>query len=186
MEEEIIYVVNEKDQFVRKASRKEVRENALLHRAARVIIINNEGKFLVQKRSLRKDVHPGLWDIGIAETVKEGGSYESTAMRGLLEELGITGVSNIQLMHSVLFKLKYFSPNHNILCKVYNLIYNGKIYAQEEEIDEIKFLTKEDIIDLMEKTGFNPVGKAVFKKYLELKPQPSNKYQTITITITIN
>lgn len=179
--EEIIYVVDEKDQFVRKATRQEVREKALLHRAARVILKNSKNEFLVQKRSLRKDIHPGLWDIGIAETVKGGDSYESTAMRGLLEELGITGISNIQFMHSVLFKLKYFSKNHNILCKVYYLLYSGQIYLQEEEIDEINFLTSKDVIDLTEKTNFNPVGKIVFAKYLELKPQPTNHYQTITI-----
>lgn len=114
MKEEIIYVVNEKDQFVRKATRREVREKALLHRAARVIILNKENKLLVQKRSATKDIHPSMWDIGIAETAKGGDSYESTAMRGLYEELGITGISNIQLMHSVLFKLKYFSLKHNI------------------------------------------------------------------------
>lgn len=181
MEEEIIYVVNEKDQFVRKSTRKEVREKALLHRVARVIIKNNKNEFLVQKRSLKKDIHPGLWDIGIAETVKEGESYESTAMRGLLDELGIIGISNIQLMHSVLFKLKYFSKNHNILCKVYYLLYTGQIYAQEEEIEEIKFLTSKEVIDLTEKANFNPVGKIVFDKYLELKCIPSNKYQIIEI-----
>lgn len=181
MEEEIIYVVDEKDQFVRKATRQEVREKALLHRVTRVIITNSEGKFLVQKRSASKDIHPSMWDIGIAETVKGGGSYESTAMRGLLEELGVTGVSNIQLIYSVLFKMKYFSSQHNTLCKIYNLVYNGQIYAQKEEIDEIKFLTEEEVVDLIGKTNFNPVGKVVFNKYLELKPRPSNKYKTIII-----
>ena len=184
MEEEIIYVVNEKDQFVRKATRQEVREKALLHRAARVIITNNEHKFLVQKRSASKDIHPSMWDIGIAETVKDGDSYESTAMRGLLEELGIIGISNIQMMHSVLFKLKYFSLRHNILCKVYKLSYNGQIQLQEEEIDEVKLLTKEEIINLIEKADFNPVGKVVFSKYLELKPNPSNKYPIIEVKET--
>ena len=181
MEEEIIYVVNEKDQFVRKSTRKEVRENALLHRGARVIIKNKENKFLVHKRSASKDINPLMWDIGIAETVKGGGSYESTAMRGLLEELGIIGISNIQMMHSVLFKLKYFSLRHNILCKVYKLTYSGQIHIQKEEIDDITFLTKEEIISLIEKADFNPVGKVVFNKYLELKPNPSNKYQIIEI-----
>ena len=181
MEEEIIYVVNEKDQFVRKATRQEVREKALLHRTSRVIITNNEQKFLIQKRSATKDIHPSLWDIGIAETVKGGDSYESTAMRGLLEELGIIGISNIQMIHSVLFKLKYFSLMHNIFCKVYKLTYNGQVQRQEEEIEEIKFLTKEEIINLIEKADFNPVGKVVFRKYLELKSNPSNKYPIIEI-----
>ena len=102
-------------------------------------------------------------------------------MRGLLEELGIIGISNIQMMHSVLFKLKYFSLRHNILCKIYQVTYNGQIYTQEDEVDELKFLTKEKIIGLIEKADFNPIGKVVFNKYLELKPNPSNKYQIIEI-----
>lgn len=181
MKEEVIYIVDENDKFIRKSTRKEVRENSLLHRAARVIITNREGGFLIQKRSLGKDIHPGLWDIGIAETVIDGNSYESTAIRGLMEELGVIGISNIQLMHSVLFKLKYFSPNHNILCKVYSLAYNGRIELQAEEIDEAKFATPEEIKILIEKRQFSPVGKVAFEKFLELSPKPSNKYQTITI-----
>ena len=113
MKEEIVYVVNDKDQFVRKATRKEVRENALLHRAARVIILDKEKKILVHKRSKPKDVNSCLWDIGIAETVIGGSSYEGTAMRGLLEELGVTGVSNIQMMHSLLFKIRYSCRREN-------------------------------------------------------------------------
>ena len=167
--EEIIYVVDEKDKFVRKATRKEVRENALLHRAARVIIINHENKFLIQKRPKNKDVNPGLWDMGIAETVRGGDSYESTAMMGLVEELGVIGISNIQMIHSFLFKIKYFSTNHNILCKVYLLIYNGKINIQTEKIDEAAFATTDEVKILIENEKFSPVGKVVFEKYVETK-----------------
>lgn len=120
MEEEILDVVNEKDKFVRKATRKEVREKALLHRVARIIIENNKGELLIQKRSMKKDIYPGHWDVGVAETVKSGEGYESAAMVGLRDELGITGISNIELIHSLLFKIIYKSPEHNILCKVYN------------------------------------------------------------------
>ena len=167
MKEEIIYVVDEKDKFVRKATRQEVREKALLHRTSRVIIKNNKDKLLIQKRSKTKDVNPGLWDVGIAETVIEGGSYEGTAMRGLLEELGITGISNIQLMHSLLFKIRFSSPNHNVFLKVYLLKYNGKIEIQTEEIDQVKFVTFDEIKNLIENKSFSPARKLVFKKYLE-------------------
>src|SRR3989338_8129878 len=167
--DEIVYVVNKKDQFVKKATRKEVREKALLHRVARVIILNDEKKFLIHKRTKNKDINPGLWDIGIAETVIEGDSYESTAMRGLNEELSIQGISNVQLSRSVLFKLIYLSLNHNILCKIFNLIYNGPIYFQKEEIEEIKFLDKGELLELIKSKKFSPVGKTVFETYLKLK-----------------
>ena len=40
--EEVVYVVDEYDKFVRKSTRKEVIEKALIHRTCRVIIINNK------------------------------------------------------------------------------------------------------------------------------------------------
>ena len=169
MEEEYLDVVNEKDQFVRKATRKEVREKALLHRVARLIIEKYKGELLVQKRSMKKDIYPGYWDIGAAETVKSGQSYEGAAMVGLRDELGITGISNIQLMHSLLFKIIYNSPKHNVLCKVYKLLYNGKFNFLDEEVDEVKLLTTEQITDLTQKESFDPVGALVFKKYLDIK-----------------
>jgi len=169
--EEILDVVDEKDQFVRKATRKEVREKVLLYRVARVIVLNNKGEFLVQKRSMDKDIYPGHWDIGVAGTVSSGNGYVGTAMRELMEELGIVGISNIQLMHSFLFKLKYQSSINNEHCKVYKLIYDGKIIPQKEEIDEIKFFTGEESKELVETSNFHPVGAMVFKKYLEFKKQ---------------
>lgn len=164
--EEIIYIVNEKDQFVRKAIRKEVMENGLLHRDSRVIIENSKGELLVHKRSMNKDNYPGLWDIGIAETVKEGEGYVWAAFRGLHEELGIIGISNIQIIHSFLFKIRFSSPQLNELCKVYKLVYGGKLIVQKEEIGEVKFLAKEDVISLIEESPFHPVGKMVFEKYI--------------------
>lgn len=169
MTEEIIYVVDEKDQFVRKATRKEVMEKALLHRDSRVIIENSRGELLVHKRSINKDNYPGYWDIGIAETVKEGEGYVWAAFRGLREELGIVGISNIQIIRSFLFKIRFSSPQLNELCKVYKLIYDGKITMQKEEIDEVKFLPIEEVKKLIEETNFHPVGKVVVERYLEMK-----------------
>jgi len=164
--EERIYVVNEKDQFVRKATREEVMEKALLHRDSRVIIQNSKGRFLAQKRSANKDNYPGCWDIGVAETVKEGEGYVLAAFRGLHEELGIIGISNIQIMRSLLFKIRFSSPQLNELCKVYKLMYDGKLIVQKEEIDDVKFLAKEEVINLIEQYLFHPVGKMIFEKYI--------------------
>ena len=166
--EEILDIVDEEDKFVRKATRKEVREKALMYRVSRVIIVNSKGEFLVQKRSMSKDIYPGYWDIGVAGTVSSGESYVGTAIRELMEELGVTGISNIQLMHSFLFKIKYSSAADNAHCKVYRLVYNGKIIPQEEEIDEIKLMSAKEIKVLMQKEKFHPVGKIVFEKYLGL------------------
>ena len=169
MEEEILDVVDEKDRFVRKATRKEIRKKVLLHRVSRIIIKNDKNEFLVHRRSKNKKTFPNYWDIGIAETVKSGESYEAAAIRGLAEEVGIIGVSNTQLMHSFLFKIKYNSSQTNEHCKVYEVLHNGKITAQEEEIDDIKYLTIKKINDLIGGGHFHPLGKLAFERYLENK-----------------
>ncbi len=169
MEEEILDVVDENDRFVGKTTRKEVREKVLMHRVSRVIIKNSENKFLIQKRAATKKMFPSHFDVGIAETVKSGGGYVGAGMRGLMEELGIFGISNIQLMHSFLFKIKYSSLQINEHCKVYQIVYDGKLTVQQEEIDDIRLLEIEDIKKLMREMPFHPIGKVVFEKYLEEK-----------------
>ena len=45
--------------------------------------------FLIQRRSPKKDVCPGLWDLACAEHVASGESRIVAALRGLEEELGL-------------------------------------------------------------------------------------------------
>ena len=44
MSEEMIDVLDEEDKFVRKASRGDVRKNALLHKTIHVVILNEKGE----------------------------------------------------------------------------------------------------------------------------------------------
>jgi len=167
MEEETLDVVDEKDQFIRKTTRKEVTEKVLLHRVSRVIIYDESGKILVQKRSRDKKTFPSHWDIGVAETVQSGEGYEGAAMRGLNEELGILGVSNIQLIHSFLFKIRFESQETREHCKVYKIQYNGDINFQKEEIEETDFLTTSEINDIILKNSFHHI----YKKMINQKPK---------------
>ena len=67
--EDIVDIVDENDRFVRKATRTEAKGKILLHRLARVAILNKDGKLLIQKRAKSKELWPGCWDIGLTETV---------------------------------------------------------------------------------------------------------------------
>ena len=165
MKEEMLDIVDENDRFVRKAARKEVEEKNLLHRVARVLVLNKEGELLVQKRSKNKISYPAHWDVSVAETVVSGEGYESAAMRGLWEELGISGVSNIQLMHSFLFKIHHASSEPSELCKVYRIVYHGKITIQEQEIEKARFMALDEIAELKAQEPFHPVGALAFDTY---------------------
>ncbi|MBI3051438.1 NUDIX domain-containing protein [Candidatus Woesearchaeota archaeon] len=168
--EEIVDIVDENDRFVRKATRDEMMEKGLLHRAARVIVVNGKGEYLVHKRAAAKKIYPGRWDIGIAETLVSGEGYEAAAIRGLAEELGIHGVSNMELKSSLLFKLRYASEINNAWLKVYEITYDGAITPQADEIEAVQFLPLNGVIELSKGDNFSPSGKFVLDNYLEVGP----------------
>ena len=164
--EEMLDVVDDDDKVVRMAPRKEVREKGLLHRCARAIVKNDNEEIMLQKRAMAKDIYPGQWDIGIAETVKSGESYNDAAIRGLHEEAGINGdKSSLKF----LFKFRYKSKINNTITSAYEYYHNGAVHPQEEEVDEVKFLSKDKLPELMQKEKFHPVGKIIFEKYMEAK-----------------
>jgi len=60
------------------------------HRAAHVWIVANDGRILVQRRSLRKENNPGLWDVSAAGHLSAGESAVEAAIREVREEIGLT------------------------------------------------------------------------------------------------
>jgi 16S rRNA (adenine1518-N6/adenine1519-N6)-dimethyltransferase len=82
-------VVDENDREIGAASRREIHENNLRHRAVHILIFNKTGELLLQKRSPWKDRHPLLWDSSAAGHVEANEQYDETAARELDEELGV-------------------------------------------------------------------------------------------------
>ena len=175
MSVEIIDVVDGEDNFVRKAPRSEVREKGLLHRASRIIVVNAKGKILIQKRTAQKDLYPGCWDVGIGETVTSGESYESAAVRGLAEEVGIRGITEDGIKDSFCFMQHFRSENDNSNSKVYDLTYDGEIKPDPAEVEEVRHVSAYEIRRLMEK-DFAPDGAETIRKYLEMKPETGKNY----------
>ena len=89
MSEEIFDVVNERDEVVDRQSRREVHARGLLHRAVHVLVFNARGQVFLQKRSMRKDKHPGMWDSSASGHVDSGEAYDTTAVREVREEIGL-------------------------------------------------------------------------------------------------
>jgi len=86
---EIFDVVNEQDEVIGQATRHEVHEKKLRHRAVHIFVFNKKGELFLQKRSRWKDKNPGAWDSSAAGHVSSGDDYTITAERELVEELGI-------------------------------------------------------------------------------------------------
>jgi isopentenyl-diphosphate delta-isomerase type 1 len=89
MTEEIFDIVNEQDEVIGRAPRSEVHALGLLHRAIHVFVFNSRGEIFLQKRSMKKDRQPGVWDSSCSGHVDSGEDYDQTAMRELREEIGL-------------------------------------------------------------------------------------------------
>lgn len=90
---EIFDVVDADDQVTGTATRADVHANGLLHRAVHVFVHNKRGDILLQRRSLLKDAHPGVWDSSVSGHLDSGEDYEPAAIRELEEEMGISGAT---------------------------------------------------------------------------------------------
>lgn len=82
-------VVDESDQVVGRAVRREVHTRGLRHRAVHVLVFNRAGEFFLQKRSLHKDTAPGVWDSSASGHLGAGEDYDASAVRELEEEIGL-------------------------------------------------------------------------------------------------
>lgn len=84
-----VVVVDEVDKVVGAAPLKEVWREGYYHRIVRIMVEDDRGRVLLQKRSANMDLYPNCWDHSAAGHVDEGETYEQAAARELQEELGI-------------------------------------------------------------------------------------------------
>lgn len=87
--EEWFDVVNERDEPIRRATRREVHATGLWHRAVHVLVFDAQGRAFLQKRSMLKDLSPGLWDSSCSGHLDAGEDYDAAAVRELGEEIGV-------------------------------------------------------------------------------------------------
>lgn len=87
--EEWFDVVNEADEVVRQATRRDVHANGWWHRAVHVLVFDRSGCVFLQKRSHLKDLCPGKWDSSCSGHLDAGEDYDAAAVRELREEIGI-------------------------------------------------------------------------------------------------
>lgn len=147
--EEIFDVVDENDQVVGQASRKEVHEKGLTHRSVHILVFNDQGELFLQKRSMKKDENPGYWDTSAAGHVNAGEDYEPCAHRELEEELGIK---------AELKEIGRFSARPETFAehvRVYSGVTRSSITINKDEISEGRFWALEEIDRAMEE-GITP------------------------------
>jgi isopentenyl-diphosphate delta-isomerase type 1 len=129
--DELLDVVNERDEVVNQRPRYEVHRTGLRHRAVHVLLFNAQGELFLQKRSMRKDCFPGAWDSSAAGHLDAGEDYDGCAVRELREELGL----EIETPLERLFKVEACNATGQEFVWVYQAKTEGPFQLHPEEIE---------------------------------------------------
>ena len=131
MSEEFFDIVNERDEPVGRALRRDVHAQKLWHRAVHILVFNAAGEVFLQKRSMTKDMSPGLWDSSCAGHVDAGEEYDAAAIRELGEELGVQLIAPPTRW----LRLDAQPDTGWEFCWVYRLRHEGPFVLHPEEIE---------------------------------------------------
>lgn len=176
---EIFDVLNEYGEFTGKtATREECHKKGYWHRAVYAFIIDDKGNALLQKRSASKKLWPNLWDVTVGGHVDSGELGRQALIREAKEELGIQ-ISDEDIKYllgstSVNIKGDIVNKHYNECYLITKSIDISDIVLQKEEVAEIKYFSKEELIKrinnnyegLTDKTGVWNFLKIILEKYI--------------------
>ncbi len=151
MDDEIVDIVDERDNIIGENLKSECHKKGLWHRAASIFVFNKEGKLLIQKRAPNMPLS-NLFCSSASGHLQKGDSYESGAKRELKEELGID--CQLRFIGKFTMDVQYF--NGLIDREHFTLFfcnYDGEFKIQKEELSFIKFFSIDTIKQMLNKNN---------------------------------
>lgn len=122
------------------------------HLVVHVCIFNSRGEMLIQQRQSYKEGWPNLWDISVGGSAVQGDSSQSAAEREVKEELGL--VLDLQGVRP------HFTNNFDRGFDDFYLVEQevniDGLKLQEEEVQAVKWASKEEILELLSQGKFIP------------------------------
>ncbi len=162
MEEELLEIVDKEGNVIGIAPRSEIHGNSsLLHKVVHVLVFNEKGEILLQKRSINKDVAPGKWDTSVGGHISPFEDLITAAKRETEEELGFTP-DNLRFLYSYIHSNSYESE----LVYTFSCIRNSNFSFNKTEIDEIRFWKLDEIKNAIGKELLSNNFEEEITKYL--------------------
>ena len=143
--QELVVLVNEKDEVLGYKEKLEAHQQGILHRAISVIIFNSKGEMLIQQRSLKKYHWAGIWSNTCCSHPRKEETYQAAAERRLYEELGF----RTPLTEAFHFIYKAFDAPSGLTEHEYDTvftgIYNEQFQFNKDEIEAIEWISVADL-----------------------------------------
>lgn len=103
--EELVVLVDEKNNQIGLMPKMEAHEKALLHRAFSVFVFNKKGELMLQQRAASKYHSPLLWTNTCCSHQREGEGNLEAGKRRLQEEMGFT--TDLKEVFSFIYKAPF-------------------------------------------------------------------------------
>jgi 16S rRNA (adenine1518-N6/adenine1519-N6)-dimethyltransferase len=151
--ENLIQIVNEMDEMNGVATKDEAQKKGLYHRIVRIMVEDDAGNVLLQKRRADRKLYPNCWDNSAAGHVDADESYDIAANRELFEEIGLKGMQ--------LKEIGYYKTNGtfgkrklNRFNRVYTVVVpqNTVFKLQQQEVESVKWFSIEEVKKLVEQS----------------------------------
>jgi isopentenyl-diphosphate delta-isomerase len=167
---ENVILVNEHDNEIGIMEKMEAHRSGLLHRAFSILLFNNEGEILLQKRSLKKYHSGGLWTNTCCSHPLPGEAMEHATIRKLKQEMGID--VRTEFAYKFIYKAVLEKGLTEHECDyVFTGIYNGTPIINEEEVEDWKYM---NIISLRKDMLQNPHNYTSWFQLIVNHPQSVN------------
>ncbi|MBG7607093.1 MAG: ribosomal RNA small subunit methyltransferase A [Verrucomicrobia bacterium] len=165
-DDELFDVVDENDVPTGTATRAKVHAENLIHRAVHVFVLNKNGDLYLQKRSLRKDKNPGVWDSSVSGHLDAGEDYLPAAIRELGEEVGIHDATSENLEHVLSLPPTVETGWEHV--RLFITRHTGSISWPAAEVDSVMPFPLDEIKAWTEAKpdDFSPVFLMMFRGYL--------------------
>lgn len=150
---EKIQIVDENDEPIGGSTRQEAWAKGSYYRLVQIVLRDEDGNFLLQKRSPLKALFPNCWTNAASGHVDEGETYEISAPRELAEEIGV------EVPLEFVGKFLVQKTMDDKIINQFNGVFEGRIprdtkfTIQPLEVSEVQWFTPEE---LKEKIATSP------------------------------
>ena len=159
--DEILDVVDERDEVVGRARRGDVYARGLRHRCAFIQVRDARGRLFVHRRTSVKLVFPSMYDMFVGGVVGAGETYDEAALREAEEELGVSGLPRPEFLFKFLYDdgagQTWWSAVYEVLCEL-------PVKPQVEEVGWYGFLPEAEVVRRLEEWEWVPDGLAAYAR----------------------
>jgi isopentenyldiphosphate isomerase len=135
------------------------------HLVVHVCVFNSNGEMLIQQRQPFKEGWSNMWDITVGGSAIKGDTSQSAAERELYEEIGLTvDLKNIRPHITI-----NFNNGFDDVYLIEQEVDINELSLQYEEVQNVKWASKEEIFSLIESGEFIPYYQSLIQLFFDIR-----------------